>query len=318
MPDPLVLVVTINYNQNGYTEECVASLLRSSYTNFKVVVVDNGSSKDHYECLLHALPEDGRLSIERLEENRGYVGGVNFGLEMGSELRPDYFLVLNNDTLIDESAIASLVECAERRGRRAIVSGKVYNYDEKDMLQYIGQDFDPKGMLDQRSIVKGGRERDVGQYDVEREMGMLDDIYWLLPFNLYKEIGPYSEYFYLYGEQNDYGIRASRAGYKLVYTPNAKLWHKGGVTTCNGEKTSAKIEYWTCFAVFKLAVLHFPRSKSNPFIRKWFVRKLLKSLFLYVSGEIKFDNVKSIVLAYRHFRHWDKVRYKDNGYNPFF
>ncbi len=312
-----VVIITLNYNQNEYTLGCVESLLSSDYGNFQLFLIDNGSSEENYQKLKDSIPSDGRLFLFRIKDNCGYVGGINFGLKSASSYDPDFYLIMNNDTIIDEFAISELVDAGLRYDKKAIVSGKVYNYDEKDTLQYIGQDFDPEEMLNQKSIVKERREKDIGQYDSEREMGMLDDIFWLMPSSVYKTIGGYSDYFFLYGEQNDYAFRALKEGFKLIYTPQAKLWHKGGITTCGGEKTSARIEYWTTMAVLKLSVLHFPSHKAQKFYRKWLLRSLFKNVFLLLAGKNKPSNILAIVQAYLHFRHWNVIRYKDNGYNPF-
>ncbi len=312
-----VIAITLNFDQVEYTKDCIQSLLESQYNNISILLVDNGSTIDNFKTLTKVLPiTDSRLIVKRVENNIGYVGGVNYGLKEAKKLGADYFVILNNDTIVDSKAISELVDCSERHLRKTIVSGKVYNYDEKDTLQYIGQSFDENGILNQRSIIKNKKEKDVGQYDSEMEMGMLDDVFWMIPSSLYDRIGPYSDYFYLYGEQNDYGFRALKEGYKFIYTPNAKIWHKGGITTCNGEKKSAKIEYWTSMAVLKLASLHFPE-KSLAFNRKWIIRQFLKNLLLFCFGKTKWNNVKCPLIVYKNYRHWNLVRYKDNGYNPF-
>ena len=312
-----VVVITLNYNQNDYTIDCVNSLLESNYSHFKILLVDNGSNRENYLDLKKRLPTDNRLVLERLDSNCGYVGGINHALEVSSQEEPAYFLIMNNDTLIDAEAIKELIATATKHDGNAIVSGKVYNYDEKDTLQYIGQAVDEDGMLNQRSIVKNRREKDVGQYDTEMEMGMLDDIFWLLPAKIYKTVGKYSDYFFLYGEQNDYGFRVLKERFKLIYTPNAKLWHKGGITTCGGHKDSPKIQYWTTFAVLKLAVLHLPSEKVKSYCSRWVLRQTVKHLLFFVLGKSKKSVVKAHFLAVWHFLHWNTVRYKDNGYNPF-
>ena len=238
---PKLIAFTLNYNQNEYTLDCVRSVLTSTYENFQFFLIDNGSSLENYKELCAKAPEDGRLKIIRLEENRGYVGGVNFGLEQAEQHNPDYYLVMNNDTLMDSEAIRGLVACAEKHEQSAIVSGKVYNYDGTDTLQYIGNTKDTTGLYDFEAYVKNRREVDTGQYDTEMEMGMLDDIFWLIPSKVFNEVGLYSTYFYLYGEQNDYALRAVNKGFKLVYTPHAKLWHKGGIPTAVGDKLPPRI-----------------------------------------------------------------------------
>lgn len=314
---PMVVVVMINYNQDNYTVESIKSLLNSTYENFHILLIDNGSSENVVNGLKLGVPKSSRLTVDYLSENLGYVGGINYGLAKGESLHPDFYLIMNNDTLIDINAIKNLVDVSEKHNRKVIVSGKVYNYDEKDTLQYIGQLKDPENGLNQKSIVKGKREKDIRQYEEELEMGMLDDIFWLIPTQLYQKINGYSDYFFLYGEQNDYAFRAIKAGYKLIYTPKASIWHKGGASTCGGDKKAPKIDYWTSMATLKLAVLHLPADKANKFCFYWPLKKLLKSLLLFALRKGSYEHIKCILLVMKHFRCWNKVRYKDNGYNPF-
>lgn len=314
-----VIVITLNYDQNDYTLDCVESLLKSDYLNFEVLLIDNGSSKANYQDLLNRASKDGRLIIERLDDNVGYVCGINHGLKMADKLSCDFFLIMNNDTLIDEKAISALVDCAEKHHRNAIVSGKVYNYDGTNTLQYIGNKYHKGGILDFKAVVKNRREEDNGQYDQESEMAMLDDIYWIIPDKIFTEIGLYSLYFFLYGEQTDYALRALKKGFKLIFTPNAKLWHKGGITTDSGKKwlQSPKIEYWGISAVLKLSVLHFSKNESQKFYYKFIIKTLIKKLFLFLKGKIKFSILLANYLAIKHFRSWKTIRFHDNGYNPF-
>lgn len=312
-----VTVITLNYNQNQYTIDCIESLLKSNYPNLKIFLIDNGSEINNYNKLIQGAPKDSRLNIIRLEKNIGYVGGVNHGLEKANESGAAYFLIMNNDTLIDVSAISALVATALRYDNNAIISGKVYNYDEKDTLQFIGNAKSTKGPLDFPSYIKHRREKDIGQYDQEMEMGMLDDIFWLIPKSVFEKVGYYSDYFFLYGEQNDYAIRAVKAGVKLIYTPNAKLWHKGSITTAKGAAYSPKVEYWGSFAVMKLAVLHFNEMESKKIFRNWVIRRFVKNLNLFLRGRSNFSIILAHVLAVVHFMFWREIRYKDNGYNPF-
>ena len=129
-----------------------------------------------------------------------------------------------------------------------------------------------KGIFDYKSPVKNRREKDIGQYDKEINLAMSDDIMWMISKSIYQDIGLYSEYFFLYGEQNDYAIRAIKKGYRLIYTPKAKIWHKGGVTTAGGNKKSPRIYYWTTFATLKLSVLHFSEKEAKKFCRNWIIR----------------------------------------------
>jgi len=312
-----VSVILINYNNLKYTADCVSTILESTYTNFFIYIVDNGSTQANYATLKKEYGYNKLITIIRIENNAGYVGGVNTGLEYASRNNPKYFLIMNNDTVIDQRAIEALVLVGEKYSGKAIVTGKVYNYDNKQTLQYIGQAFDNSGLLNYKSIVKNRCELDIGQYDDEMEMGMLDDIYWLLPYRVFEQVGYYSDYFFLYGEQNDYCLRAIKHGVKFIYTPKAKLWHKEGATTAGGNKHSPKIDYWRSSAELKLAKLHLDPSKQRTFIAIFFIRKILKNLLLLCTGTVDFKRIFANYIAFVDFFRWRKIMYKDTGYNPF-
>jgi len=311
------VVITLNYNQNQYTLDCIKSLLESNYSNFSIYLIDNGSTQANFEELQNNLPENPKLKLIRINENVGYVGGVNHGIQLAQQNGTDYFLIMNNDTIIESDAISALVNTAQSHKNNVIVSGKVYNYDEKDTLQTIGNAKSTKGPLDFPAYVKNRREKDIGQYDQEMEMGMLDDIFWLIPKLVFDKVGYYSDYFFLYGEQNDYALRAVKANVKLIYTPKAKLWHKEGATTAEGVKESPKIIYWRTFASLKLSVLHLNENESKTFYYNLVIIRTIKKLILIFRGKSSFQVLYAQFLAIKHFNYWKKILYKDNGYNPF-
>ena len=243
----MVALILLNYNQHKYTIDCINSILKSTYKNFKIILVDNGSTKSEKNKLYSNIPKRVKINHVDLDKNQGYVGGINEGIIAANKLNPEYLMIMNNDTIIGENSIEHLVKCAEKYNGKAITTGKVYNYGSNDSLQYIGQKCIDRELLNYVPYIKNNNEKDVGQYDYEIEMDMIDDIFWLIPKNIIDKIGLYSDLFYLYGEQNDYVLRAQKHGFKMIYTPQASLWHKGGVTTCDGNKKSPKIEYWKSF-----------------------------------------------------------------------
>ncbi|KZY65015.1 hypothetical protein A3735_24645 [Oleiphilus sp. HI0061] len=70
-------------------------------------------------------------------------------------------------------------------------------------------------------------------------------------------------------------------------------------------------------ATLKLAVLHLSEEDAKRFCNYWPKRKLLKILFLMMKGQLTWQHFKSVHTAYKNFKHWNRVRYVDNGYNPF-
>ncbi len=268
-----VVVITINYNNSSETIICINSILDADYRNFHIIVVDNGSNitdfkniKDHI-----AKIDDTRISQYRIEKNRNYVGGINFGFSKAYEYNPDYYLIMNNDSIIDNKSISELITTSERFDDKCIVTGKVYDYSEKNILQTVGSRLINSRYLIFENI--GLNERDNGQYDSYQKRDMIDDVFLLLPRQCFKDVGRYCEYFYFNGESTDYILRAIKAGYEPVFTPKAKLWHKGSGSV-GGRKSNPYISYWNARSKLTLRYLHI---KPKDF-RRFFILNLLKEI----------------------------------------
>jgi GT2 family glycosyltransferase len=235
-----ILIITINYNQTNFTIQCVKSILDSEYENFRILLIDNGSLEENFNELKQNIPPDSRILLHRLEINKGYVGGVNFGLLECEKLIADYIIIMNNDVIIDSKSILELVKTSKKWNNKAIVTGKCYYYDTPDMLQTVGFKFKNEKTLTTYKIGEG--ELDIGQYDKESERDLIDDVYWLFPSDLVNVIGLYPNYYGFGHEQADWAMAAKKNGYKLVYTPEAKLLHKVNGTV--GNKLSPFKIYW--------------------------------------------------------------------------
>lgn len=222
---PKVFVLILSYNGVKWLKGCLPTVLGMDYLNYEVVVIDNGSSDDTQSFLRANFPQ---VQIVALQPNRGYAGGFDAGLEYAANLGADYFLVMNNDTEIDRHALTALVDAAEAQDRAGFVTGKVYFHDRRDVFQSVGKKDDP---IQGSGDYIGYEEKDAGQYEALEERAFVDDVYTLVNRRLYDQIGGYDPQFYLQCEEFDWQLRAKEAGWKIYYTPHAKLWHYGSVTT---------------------------------------------------------------------------------------
>jgi GT2 family glycosyltransferase len=233
---PKVIVLILSYNGKYLLYDSVNSYVKNDYENFKVVVIDNGSTDGTSEY----LHEDFKtVKVLRLELNQGYSGGFNFGLDYSfKEENADYVLISNNDVLADQKVISSLVEVAEKDNKNGFTTGKVYFYDNPSILQTVGKIEHPILWNGQH---RGANEPDRGQFDQECELPFADDIFTLVKNTVYFTTGGYDTTFFLQSEEYDWQARAKSAGFKIMYTPNAKIWHKDSMTI---GKSSAIKEYY--------------------------------------------------------------------------
>ncbi|MFW6224676.1 MAG: glycosyltransferase family 2 protein, partial [Bacteroidota bacterium] len=75
---PSIIGLILSYNGKHLLEEAIPSYLDNDYSNFEVVVIDNGSTDGTKEWVNKNYPE---VEVLRTEKNLGYAGGFNFGME---------------------------------------------------------------------------------------------------------------------------------------------------------------------------------------------------------------------------------------------
>ena len=107
MSDPLVYVITLNWNRRDNTLECLDSLTRLTYSNLRWLVVDNGSTDSSPQAVAECFPQIEQIRNER---NLGFAGGFNVGLRHALRREADLVFMVNNDALIAPEAMEALVQ----------------------------------------------------------------------------------------------------------------------------------------------------------------------------------------------------------------
>jgi len=265
--DHYVIVLILSYNGKYLLEEAIPSYLANDYSNFKLVVIDNGSKDGTKEWAEKKYPQVKVLSIEK---NLGYSGGFNIGLKYAfTEQNADYVLISNNDIRADTNAISALVDTAEKYPKAGFVTGKVYYHDDNNRLQTVGK-YDDKIRWNGDHI--GRNEIDRGQYDQVAERPFIDDIFMLVSNKVYKDIGGYDPDLRFQAEEFDWLARAKKVGYKIYYTPYAKIWHKDSMTI--GKRSAFKAYYDA-----RNPMLVILKHKTPDFFRTFFWYHLKKGIF---------------------------------------
>jgi GT2 family glycosyltransferase len=107
---PLVSVIILNYNGESYLDNCIASVLKNSYPNFEVLLVDNASTDRSVKNAMETFGDDVRLRLIQSSENLGFSGGNNLGF---AHTKGDYIVFLNNDTIVDPEWLTHLVNAMQ-------------------------------------------------------------------------------------------------------------------------------------------------------------------------------------------------------------
>ncbi len=225
---PFVYVLSLNWNGREYLEDFCSSILAQDYPTYKVALIDNASTDDSVLFVEQNFPN---IEIIKNATNLGYAAGYNVGLKRAYEAGADYFFILNNDTIVPSDTLRNLVAVASRDSSIGFVTGKVYFNDDREMLQTAGRS---DKWWKATVISVGQNEKDEGQYNVEKEYDYLDDVFWLVRKDVYGQLGGYDPEFFLYWEETDWCARVRGKGFRLLYTPTARIYHKVSQSTGGG------------------------------------------------------------------------------------
>lgn len=233
---PAVSVIILNWNRLRDTCECLESVFKIHYSNYSVVVVDNGSDDDSATGIKNAFE---RVHVIRNKENLGYAEGNNVGIRHALAIGADYIWLLNNDTVVDRDALTAMVVLAERDRGIGILGSKIYYFDQPEILWFAGATIDWKRAV---SAHVGRLEKDTGQYEVEKEVDRVTGCSMLIRREVLEEVGLFDEKFFLYAEEVDLCVRARKKGFRNFYVPKSIVYHKISVST--GENSVPVYAYY--------------------------------------------------------------------------
>ena len=213
----MVSVIIVNYNGREHLKECLSSGLGQSYGNFEVILVDNCSTDGSAEYVQRNFP---KVKVVKNSENLGYGGGNNIGFK---NARGEYIVVLNPDTVVDKDWLKELVNAIQRRPNVKMVTSKVLLYHDPKRINACGNDIHFTGLVFSRGL--GEREN---HYTEEGYVVAPSGCSFLVPRELIEEIGFFDTELsnhWLF-EDTDLAIRLQLRGYKCLFTPHSKVYHK--------------------------------------------------------------------------------------------
>ena len=211
-------IIIPNYNGLSFMEPCFESLKEQTVRNFKVLVVDNGSTDGSVEWL-----KEHRIPSIFLKENTGFSGAVNTGIRAADT---PYVLLLNNDTRVEPGFVAAMERAMDQSPKIFSVSSRLIQMYHPELLDDAGDMYSILGWAYQRGV---GRSSELYQKSCRVFSSCAGAaIYRRAVFD---EIGLFDELHFAYLEDIDVGWRAKLYGYDNIYCPDAAVYHVGSGTS---------------------------------------------------------------------------------------
>ncbi|TSC85978.1 MAG: Uncharacterized protein G01um10147_1045 [Microgenomates group bacterium Gr01-1014_7] len=238
-----VAIITVNFNGRRDTLELLESLKKLGTKNYeqhtpplavRTIIVDNASTDGSVNAINSQYPG---VDILQTGSNKGYAGGFNAGIEYAKIWGADYFLLINNDTLIkDINLLDELIKVAEKDPKIGVVSPKIYfapgfefhkdrySATEKGkVIWYGGGHFDWDNI---QGVHHGIDEVDSGKYDATEGVDFVSGACMLIKREVFDKVGVFNEEYFLYFEDVEFQKRVKEAGFKQYYNGKVAIYHK--------------------------------------------------------------------------------------------
>lgn len=193
------------------------------------------------------------LIIIHAEVNLGYAGGNNVGLRF-TMTRKDFshIWILNNDTVCHPDALGELMACVESDTKIGAAGSKLLFYHRPDLLHMAGG-CRIVPWLGNASMIGAG-EKDDGRWDAPLEPDYIAGASLLMKREVLEHVGLMDERYFLYWEDADWGVRMRRQGYRLLYCPASRVWHREGGSV--GRLSAGADYYWVRNGLFFMKKFH--------------------------------------------------------------
>ena len=201
--DPLVYIITLNWNSIQSTVEFLESISCINYSNYKIIVVNN-DTEDFPEDIRKRFP--GHIIINNYQ-NMGFAKGNNQGIQRAIEENADYILLVNNDTVVEKNFLNGLMNHSAEHPS-TIVSPKILYYDTRK-IDNIGIRLIP--WLGVYQLIKK---------EQKRFLDSLSGACFMAKKESFEDIGLLDENFFCFAEDLDWSCRARRKGYSLKVVKN--------------------------------------------------------------------------------------------------
>ena len=218
---PPAAVVVLHWGRIADTMACVASVAASSRPAAPLVVVDNGTGVLDAGAIAALVPG---ARVITLPTNAGFTGGANVGIRHALDAGAAFVLLLNNDATLAPDALEQLVRVATATARIGAVGAKVLTAERPDVLWAAWMRVTYRAALVE---LVGRGAPDGPAWNVTRDVEAVPGCAMLLSRDALEAVGLLDDAFFAYHEDLDWCVRARARGFRIVFAPAARVFHRG-------------------------------------------------------------------------------------------
>jgi GT2 family glycosyltransferase len=247
-------IILVNWNSYALTDDTLQSLYQTSYQDYDIICVDNASTDDSLKQL---RTNHADIILLTCDQNTGFTGGNNKGMQYALAHGYAYTLLLNNDVAVESDFLEPLVQALDANENLGAVQPLIYFHHDRRLIWNAGSSYN-KWLGVTKTI--GYNKKDNDQKERYQNQGdtkatqPIQNIAWItgcafmVKTEVLKKVGLLYHPFFIYYEDVDLSFRIKNAGYDLGYTPASVIYHIAGMSHKSSKKTaegyvSPKVHY---------------------------------------------------------------------------
>lgn len=235
-----VAIVILNWNGEKYLQQFLPSVLATQFSDFKVVVADNGSTDHSVQFMQTHYPD---IQLIRFDKNLGFAKGYNEALR---QIDATYYAILNSDVEVTADWIQPMVHLLDGNPKIAACQSKLLSYSEKNKFEYAGGAggwIDKYGYPFAKGRIFDYCEEDKGQYDEVEPIFWASGAALFIRSSVFHEMQGFDEYFFAHQEEIDLCWRIQLAEYQIYACPKSVVYHVGGGTLPKGNSLKTYLNF---------------------------------------------------------------------------
>ncbi len=188
------------------------------------------------------IPSNQKIILIKNEKNDGFAEGNNIAIRFAiNVLEPEYFTLLNNDTVVENNFLHEFVRFIYKKDEVAGLNPIVYYYSDPKRIQTMGVALQknffnrigiPLTRVTDFQWIKPG-ELDSQENSAPLRVDSLIGCCIFIKADVVKKLGLMDAQFFVYHEESDWLFRIAKEGYSYYCIPQSKIWHKYSMSSKN-------------------------------------------------------------------------------------
>ena len=285
--DKKIAIIIINWKKYDLTLNCIDSVLKSSYKNFKIILIDNEAQNSFPD----EINKSEKIKIIKNENNEGFSKANNQGIKYSIKNGFDYVLLLNNDTLIKNDLINSLIQQSSTLNQK-IIQPLILNYDGTKIWNAGGKINNIFGTFETLKKGKSFKNFKSDKNLTEWFTGCCV----LIKSEIFNHVGYFDERFFAYYEDVDYSIRLKKMGYSIALMTNSYLQHYESTSSKSINKSEGNLSPYVHYLNIRNHILLLKKHSKSFNLIGVLLYQLIKilSYLIYFLIRFRFNKFKMV------------------------